>query len=414
MAEDLTAETFLKVVRAADRFDPAQGHAEGLDPHGGAQRPGRLAPAGPAPAVRHPRYHARPGVRGALARGAAAPRGRGRAAARRGRRRWRAADRELVGLRYGSGLDTAEVAQILGISEGSVRTRLWRVLGQAARSAGPMSDDPEGCPISRSWIGRCAGSAFARARRSAPRCSAGCVVASGRRVPPRRGVAVRPSRPSPPALLAARRARSLLRATRPVDGGPLLLRPRRRRRRGRRRHHLRPSAMPRCISSRSTRISTARAASPPATSSGSTAGRAPAMHRGAASGPGDHRALLRRLRRRRPGRRRADRHRRAARPRGHGGDLRTTRRPGDAAGSGAAFPSGSSLQDNSRPRGACMMNRTRLFVTAGLFGGVRRPRPGAGHDGGKDTAPSRCRRSRSSAASGPTPARPSAPACRRG
>ena len=40
------------------------------------------------------------------------------------------ADRELIGLRYGSGLDTAEVAQILGISEGSVRTRLWRVLGR--------------------------------------------------------------------------------------------------------------------------------------------------------------------------------------------------------------------------------------------------------------------------------------------
>jgi RNA polymerase sigma factor (sigma-70 family) len=37
-------------------------------------------------------------------------------------------DRELVGLRYGSGLDTTEVAQILGINEGSVRTRLWRVL----------------------------------------------------------------------------------------------------------------------------------------------------------------------------------------------------------------------------------------------------------------------------------------------
>jgi RNA polymerase sigma factor (sigma-70 family) len=40
------------------------------------------------------------------------------------------ADRELIGLRYGSGLDTAEVAQILGIREGSVRTRLWRVLGK--------------------------------------------------------------------------------------------------------------------------------------------------------------------------------------------------------------------------------------------------------------------------------------------
>ena len=40
------------------------------------------------------------------------------------------ADRELIGLRYGSSLDTAEVAQMLGISEGSVRTRLWRALGK--------------------------------------------------------------------------------------------------------------------------------------------------------------------------------------------------------------------------------------------------------------------------------------------
>jgi RNA polymerase sigma-70 factor (ECF subfamily) len=39
-----------------------------------------------------------------------------------------AADREMIGLRYGSGLDTSEMAQLLGISEGNVRTRLWRVL----------------------------------------------------------------------------------------------------------------------------------------------------------------------------------------------------------------------------------------------------------------------------------------------
>ena len=40
------------------------------------------------------------------------------------------ADRELIGLRYGSGLDSAEMAQILGICEGNVRTRLWRVLAR--------------------------------------------------------------------------------------------------------------------------------------------------------------------------------------------------------------------------------------------------------------------------------------------
>jgi RNA polymerase sigma-70 factor (ECF subfamily) len=39
-------------------------------------------------------------------------------------------DRELVGLRYGSGLEIAEIASMLGIREGSARTRLWRALGR--------------------------------------------------------------------------------------------------------------------------------------------------------------------------------------------------------------------------------------------------------------------------------------------
>jgi RNA polymerase sigma factor (sigma-70 family) len=45
-----------------------------------------------------------------------------------------AADRELIGLRYGSDLDTAEMATILGASEGSVRTRLWRALRRLRES----------------------------------------------------------------------------------------------------------------------------------------------------------------------------------------------------------------------------------------------------------------------------------------
>jgi RNA polymerase sigma factor (sigma-70 family) len=44
------------------------------------------------------------------------------------------ADRELIGLRYGSELETTELAQILGISEGNVRTRLWRVLGRLRKA----------------------------------------------------------------------------------------------------------------------------------------------------------------------------------------------------------------------------------------------------------------------------------------
>jgi RNA polymerase sigma-70 factor (ECF subfamily) len=39
-------------------------------------------------------------------------------------------DREVVGLRYGSELEIAEIAAVLGIREGSARTRLWRALGR--------------------------------------------------------------------------------------------------------------------------------------------------------------------------------------------------------------------------------------------------------------------------------------------
>ena len=40
------------------------------------------------------------------------------------------ADRELISLRYGSGLEIAEMAEILGLGPGTVRTRLWRALGR--------------------------------------------------------------------------------------------------------------------------------------------------------------------------------------------------------------------------------------------------------------------------------------------
>jgi RNA polymerase sigma factor (sigma-70 family) len=40
------------------------------------------------------------------------------------------ADQELIGLRYGSDLDFAAIGATLGVSEGTVRTRLWRALGR--------------------------------------------------------------------------------------------------------------------------------------------------------------------------------------------------------------------------------------------------------------------------------------------
>ncbi len=37
-------------------------------------------------------------------------------------------DREIISLRYGSAMDTAAVAEVLGLRESAVRTRLWRAL----------------------------------------------------------------------------------------------------------------------------------------------------------------------------------------------------------------------------------------------------------------------------------------------
>lgn len=128
-AEDLTAETFLKLVRSAGRFDPAQASPRTwilaiarnvLRDWGRRQRLRHYVPLGnlhdlvseaPSP---EERLLGEEEVGRLLDAVATLP----------------AADRELIGLRYGSGLDTGEVAALLGITEGSVRTRLWRALGR--------------------------------------------------------------------------------------------------------------------------------------------------------------------------------------------------------------------------------------------------------------------------------------------
>ncbi len=42
-------------------------------------------------------------------------------------------DRELIGLRYGSDLETSEISTLLNIQESAVRTRLWRALKRLRR-----------------------------------------------------------------------------------------------------------------------------------------------------------------------------------------------------------------------------------------------------------------------------------------
>lgn len=135
VAEDLTAETFFKVVRAVGRFDPARGTARAWiltiarNVLGDWRRRARL------------RQYVSLGTMHDLAFDAPSPEERLLREEEVGRMldavaTLTPADRELIGLRYGSGLETSEMAQILGISEGSVRTRMWRVLGRLRKAVG--------------------------------------------------------------------------------------------------------------------------------------------------------------------------------------------------------------------------------------------------------------------------------------
>lgn len=135
VAEDLTAETFFKVVRAVSRFDPDRGTPKAWiltiarNVLGDWRRRARL------------RQYVSIGTMHDLACDAPSPEERLLKEEEVGRMldavaTLADADRELIGLRYGSGLDAAEMAQVLGISEGSVRTRLWRVLGRLRKVLG--------------------------------------------------------------------------------------------------------------------------------------------------------------------------------------------------------------------------------------------------------------------------------------
>ena len=128
-AEDLTADTFLHVVRAIDCFDPNKGSPKTwiltvarnvLMDWRRRARLRQYVPIGtlhdlaveaPSPEERLLREEEVARLMNGIA--ALAP-----------------ADRELIGLRYGSELDTAEMAAVLGIREGAVRSRLWRAMSR--------------------------------------------------------------------------------------------------------------------------------------------------------------------------------------------------------------------------------------------------------------------------------------------
>jgi RNA polymerase sigma factor (sigma-70 family) len=130
--DDLTAEVFLRAVRAADQFDPARGPVRAwllgiarhsLTDHRRREGRRRTVPVGslrdlrceaPSPEERLLRQERVTRLLAAVAE--LAP-----------------ADQEIIGLRYGSGLDTGETAAVLGLGEAVVRTRLWRALGRLRR-----------------------------------------------------------------------------------------------------------------------------------------------------------------------------------------------------------------------------------------------------------------------------------------
>ena len=111
VAEDLTAETFLKVVRAADRFDPSRGSPKAWiltvarNVLGDWRRRAKLRQY-VALGTMHDLVHEAPSPEERLLREEEVGRLLDAVAALGD------ADRELIGLRYGSGLDTAEVAQM--------------------------------------------------------------------------------------------------------------------------------------------------------------------------------------------------------------------------------------------------------------------------------------------------------------
>jgi len=136
LAEDLTAEVFLRALRSFDRFDPAAGSPRGWlfriaqnalrDHQRQAHRRQLLSISemrdlrcqAPSPEERLLWEEEVAGLLAAMA-GLSAN------------------DRQVIGLCYGSELSTAEAGEVLGLSDTATRTRLWRALGRLRKVLAP-------------------------------------------------------------------------------------------------------------------------------------------------------------------------------------------------------------------------------------------------------------------------------------
>lgn len=128
-AEDLTAEVFLRALRGFEKFDPARGAPQGWlfriaqnvlrDYQRQALRRQTISlthlrdlrSAAPSPEERLLWEEEVGRLLSAIAE--LSPR-----------------DREMISLSYGTELSVAEIGEILNLSGGAVRTRLWRALGR--------------------------------------------------------------------------------------------------------------------------------------------------------------------------------------------------------------------------------------------------------------------------------------------
>jgi RNA polymerase sigma-70 factor (ECF subfamily) len=124
-AEDVTALAFERAFRRRDRFDAAKGTQRawlfGIARNAALdelRRGGRSAPLD----------HDPPGDDPANDPVAAAERGAQREQVRAAMHRLSARDRELVALKFFAGLDNAELAVVLGVSESNAGTRLHRAI----------------------------------------------------------------------------------------------------------------------------------------------------------------------------------------------------------------------------------------------------------------------------------------------
>jgi RNA polymerase sigma-70 factor (ECF subfamily) len=140
IAEDLIAETFLRALRAAGRFDAARGSARGwlltiarnlVNDH---RRRGRVRQYVPLGTMRDLVCHA-PSPEERLLHEESVGRLLDALAG------LPSDDREIISLRYASGLSGEELARQLDITESNVRTRLWRALKRLRAALGELDRD---------------------------------------------------------------------------------------------------------------------------------------------------------------------------------------------------------------------------------------------------------------------------------